>query len=329
MGVELFTTDVCVCDFACNLCSEFTFKMLEKYSLPPCSESELHVLRIRALTRPTTVASPEQMPHRRRTPPLLSRVEFLQHCPNDVLFAILGHLLDTVSPRDAAFFASTCKYARAFARSALTELKGDAEAVRSFYKVVRRANRLTKLSKLSSLTRLNACAVLENNHLAQQGLWIACARGALPKLETLNLEANRIGDPGISALADACARGGLPKLEALQLYRNQIGDAGVSALASACARGAMEKLEVLLLVNNQIGDPGVSALADACARGALPLVSDLWLDDNKIGDAGCTALADACARGALPALKGRLHLGGNPVSQKARHAAEDAIKNRK
>ena len=53
----------------------------------------------------------------------------------------------------------------------------------------------------------------------------------------------------------------------------------------------------------------------------------LDLDYNRIGDAGLTALATAIGSGALPAL-GSLILPGNPASEQAQQAAEDAIKNR-
>ena len=268
------------------------------------------------------------MPRRRRTPPPLSRVEFLQHCPNDVLFAILGHLLDPVSPRAAAFFASTCKDARAFSRSALTELKGDAHAVRSFYKVVRRANKLTKLSKLSSRTRLNARDVLENNHLAQQGLWIACARGLLANLKWLTLTGNQIGDEGMHAFSSALAKGALPNLKELNLLKNEIGDAGVSALADACARGALERLLVLDLRTNQVGDAGCIALATACASGALANLTELHLFQNQIGDAGITALASACASRALASIA-FIDLDRNKATETGKKAMRDVANARK
>ena len=254
------------------------------------------------------------MPHRRRTP------RFLQRCPNDVLFTILGHLLDPVSPRDTALFASTCKYARAFARSALTELKGDAEAVRSLC----RAYKLTNLSELSSITRFDVDIMRKKNHIVQQGLWIACVR-ALPKLQTLIINRNRIGDPGISALANAM--GALPALINLNLGANQIGDEGMIKLSDACAMGAMEQLEWLVLDVNKIGDPGVGALADACAKGGLPNLQELRLFRNEIGDAGVSALADACARGSMAKLW-YMTIGQNMFSDSAKEQLKVVCKAR-
>ena len=211
-------------------------------------------------------------------------------CPGDTLRAILCHLYDPVSPADAAFFASTCKDARALAWDALTELKVDVHAVRSFYKVVCRANNVTKLSKLSSLTHFDAMNLLANNHLAQQGLWIACARGALPKLVQLSLDGNQIGDTGVTALADACAMGSMKQLTHLDLSINKISDLGLASLSEALASGALPNLKDLLLSNNQIGDSGVSALADACAKGATASLKDICLMANRISDNGFSTL---------------------------------------
>ena len=76
----------------------------------------------------------------------------------------------------------------------------------------------------------------------------------MPKLKTLGLNYNQIGDEGVVALAEAVGKGALPKLKTLGLGDNQIGDEGVVALAEAVGKGALPKLEELNLVSNQIGD---------------------------------------------------------------------------
>jgi hypothetical protein len=68
-------------------------------------------------------------------------------------------------------------------------------------------------------------------------------------MQVLSLKGNKIGDPGITALADALGKGALASLETLNLGRNQVGDTGLSALASALTpgpsgKGALDKLEV-------------------------------------------------------------------------------------
>ena len=118
------------------------------------------------------------------------------------------------------------------------------------------------------------------------------------------------------------------KLEWVDLEGNRIGDAGCSAMAEACGRGALPKVDYLDLSNNQIGDAGCAALAaEACSAGVLGSLRTLQLGGNQIGDVGCTALAGACARGALASCKSII-LRGNPASQEAQQAVKDALKNR-
>lgn len=99
-----------------------------------------------------------------------------------------------------------------------------------------------------------------------------------------------------------------------------------------CGSGALAQLTELELHYNRIGDAGVTALASACAGGALAQLTRLELQSNLIGDAGVAALASACARGAVPKCKvnaGKyIGLYGNPASEKAMQAVQDAIKNR-
>ena len=60
----------------------------------------------------------------------------------------------------------------------------------------------------------------------------------------LNLAGNKIGDAGITPLADACARGALPLLEKLSLDSNRIGDAGMVKFSEALGSGALAHLQV-------------------------------------------------------------------------------------
>ena len=58
------------------------------------------------------------------------------------------------------------------------------------------------------------------------------------------------------------------RMQLLYLYKNKIGDPGVTALAKACATGAMAGLTELRLGFNQIGDAGMQAFSTALANGA-------------------------------------------------------------
>ena len=109
-----------------------------------------------------------------------------------------------------------------------------------------------------------------------------------PRVLTLDLSRNSLGDDGAARFADAVLLGGggavllgggaaaritfaqshppppLPSLTALSLAYNGIGAAGASALARALDANAT--LRFLDLSHNPLGDDGVRALADALAR---------------------------------------------------------------
>ena len=122
--------------------------------------------------------------------------------------------------------------------------------------------------------------------------------------QELYLSDNKIGDPGIAALARALGTGALAQLSYLALDGNQIGD--LTALATECVSGALASLQTLSLSRNLIGDVGTTALADILAadptRWTLPSLLYLRLDQNAIGDAGISSLADALGTGALRTL---------------------------
>ena len=63
-------------------------------------------------------------------------------------------------------------------------------------------------------------------------------------MQVLGLNNNKIGNPGLAALADAVGKGALAQLTTLRLGRNQIGDAGLSSLAAAVGNGALDHLTV-------------------------------------------------------------------------------------
>ena len=67
----------------------------------------------------------------------------------------------------------------------------------------------------------------------------ALARGAAPKLETLDLHSNKIGDEGMRHLGDALARGAAPALKKLDLHVNP-----ASAAAKQAVRDARPGLQI-------------------------------------------------------------------------------------
>ena len=138
----------------------------------------------------------------------------------------------------------------------------------------------------------------------------ACKAGMLRALKDLHLGLNDIGNLGCTALASACC--GLPRLETLGLAGNRIGDDGIAALGAAAAdHGWLAALKVFRIWGNEIGDLGLCAFATACAKGSsLPNLEVLWLQNrfgghvftNRFGDEGVRMLAVAVESGALPSL---------------------------
>ena len=77
-------------------------------------------------------------------------------------------------------------------------------------------------------------------------------------MQELLLINNKIGNPGIAALADAVGKGALPQLQELYLGGNSIGDVSLSALADVVSRGALDNIQSI----NLFGNPGNSAPVD-------------------------------------------------------------------
>ena len=144
-----------------------------------------------------------------------------------------------------------------------------------------------------------------------------------------------MGEAGASALASALDRGALPRLDYLNLTDADIGDAALAALAPALRR--RRKLRILYLDGNPFGDDGLAALlappppaagTPPPPAGGLKKLKRLNLGDTQITDAGCATLAAALDSGALPALEElQLYEGihGIPASDAAVDAVFEAM----
>ena len=78
-------------------------------------------------------------------------------------------------------------------------------------------------------------------------------------MQVLGLNDNKIGNPGLAALADAVGKGALDKLTRLRLDSNQIGDAGLQALADAVGKGALASLEEIMVDSKHMRHPQLVA----------------------------------------------------------------------
>jgi hypothetical protein len=132
--------------------------------------------------------------------------------------------------------------------------------------------------------------------------------GCLSSLVHLRLNFCRISCMGVRPLAAAFASAGMPALETLDLNANSIGDDGCIALAGTLL--SQPKPSVLRVLSlgapwggNAIGDTGAVALAHALAAGSTPQLRSLAIANNRIGEHGALALAHPIAGGKLPKLE--------------------------
>ena len=122
----------------------------------------------------------------------------------------------------------------------------------------------------------------------------------------IDLAFYRIGDPGLTEIAQALAGGQAPcssTLRVMRLWDCGFESRGVQDLARALGEGACRKLEVLQIGASRVGDEGAEKLAVAFRAGAVPKLTTLELMVSRIGEAGAKALAEAVRSGACPQLK--------------------------
>ena len=144
------------------------------------------------------------------------------------------------------------------------------------------------------------------------------------RIARLSLDGNGLTNKAATALADAATRGALRGLKTLSLARNRLGCPGVLALATASRkRGTMPHLTDLNLYSNTLGADPIEwdAVGDQLRLGAFNSLTSLFLGQNSLGTVGCMALAAACLDEDLeddhrPLAKlQRLHLYGNGIGQ--------------
>ena len=130
----------------------------------------------------------------------------------------------------------------------------------------------------------------------------AMSTGQTPALAELELDANRIGDQGLTALAGALlvAAPGTMALTELGLGNgyggNLIGDVGLLSLLQAARAGRLARLRRLTLSNNEVGDEAAAQLTEIISEGAMPALRLVALQSNFIADYRLRPLSEECKR---------------------------------
>jgi hypothetical protein len=130
---------------------------------------------------------------------------------------------------------------------------------------------------------------MSNNKVGDEGVAaLAAAAAGLQNFELFYMARNNITDAGCAAIAKTLAK---TKIWQLVLTENKIGDAGVSALAEAVTKdaSAFSSLKWLFLDSTEIGDKGVTALAGALEVG-MKSITRLALQNTKLTNRSLKAL---------------------------------------
>ena len=131
---------------------------------------------------------------------------------------------------------------------------------------------------------------------------------------SLELCQTQIGDQAASALSSALTKRTVPKLTSIRLSQNQLGDSGLSTMASALRQ--LPKLKRIILNGNQIGANGLATLLGE------PMFQSLKYlrigennDEDDVTDAGRALLATIpggsffCCEGSVPYVRWVRRLG--------------------
>lgn len=117
---------------------------------------------------------------------------------------------------------------------------------------------------------------------------LARALPSTPLLRVADLGANWLGDLGASHIADACAQ--LPRLNTLRLDNNGIGEADTSLAAFARMLSSADQLRVLDLGGNELDDVGTRKLAAALRENTHLEFLGLAMN-SRVGNAAAMDLA--------------------------------------
>ena len=212
---------------------------------------------------------------------------------------------------------------------------GDAKRVfMDFVEHDRYCERLTidDMATLGMILRTRRLPRLQQLHLNQHLIGDAGAHtlfagldcGGAPSLYDISLSGNNVGPAGATLRTVA-----LPKLSTLSLGGNPIGNQGVAALAAPLRK--LPALKSLHLCHCAIGDEGVASLFANLGKDDFKALETLWLGDNLVTDAGMATLASALDAGGLPRLRNDdeydrwFFVKHNFASASAVQAVEDAL----
>ena len=205
----------------------------------------------------------------------------LLNLPEDCFLSLLSLIGSPLSPGAAVALANCCKAMRSMPalRKALVAVKTQHQAAWTL---------ATKCGTTPERMGASGCARLAWNSKKLRAADAKVLAGLcqfMPRLGTMDLRFNELGDEGLMALARASAKGYLPELTVLGLSNNKVTTGGAKALASAAAGcpPAFECLEQLSLAFNEIDGDGMASLALAMGDGALPRLVTFYLDNNKDG----------------------------------------------
>lgn len=120
---------------------------------------------------------------------------------------------------------------------------------------------------------------LSRVRLKEQGARSLFGARRFAALEVLDLTLCGLGVKGTQAAIDACDPAAFPRLRTLRLWENSLGDKGTLALSKWPLLGLLSNLE---LGKNRIGEKGGRALAESPF---LERIEELSLVANALGDA--------------------------------------------